>query len=166
MANWDKYLYDWIDVGDSKVCPTCRARGSSPPQLFYAWGVTPGDGSTECGGKCRCVFLPHAIFALDTSFEGGKTILLELTKRRAQFPISIAFEEKVFRQVDELVLEYETITRNWNLPEIFYELPSGDQKRDFLRKVVRYVKEKNVPDYIRDSILQKNSWMKGELKWR
>lgn len=160
---WDDYLYDWVDVGDSKVCPTCRRRGNEPPRLFNEWEATPGDGQSECDGYCRCIFLPHAIVEFDTSFEGGKTILMDLTNRRANFPISLTFEEQVFKQVDELVEEYEAITGNWNLPDLFYNQPGGDKKRDFLKDVISSIRKGKVEKELYNSILKTNRWIGSKL---
>lgn len=173
MENWELYLYDWVDVGDSKVCPTCRHRATMAPMLFSEWEATPGDGQSECGGKCRCIFLPHEIVALDTSFEGGKTILLELEKQVKRFPTSIQFEEAVFKQVDELVGQYESLTSvyyevgDWNLPEKFYRLHGGDEKRAFLRELLKMVKSGKFPESLKKDILSTNDWwMQGKFPSR
>jgi len=173
MENWELYEYDWVDSGDSKVCPTCRRRAAEPPKLFRDWEATPGDGQSECGGKCRCLPMPHIITSLDESFEGGKTILLELGKQTKRFPTSIKFEEAVYRQIDDLVGEYESLssiyykTGDWNLPEEFYRLHGGDEKRAFVRKLIKWVKSGEFPESIKKDILHTNDWwMQGKFPKR
>lgn len=166
-------MYDWVDVGDARVCPTCKARAAEPAKLFQDWENTPGDGQSECGGKCRCIFLPHEIISMDTSFEGSKTILLELEKQGAKYPTAIHFEEAVFKQVDELVGEYERLSAvyyevgDWNLPNRFYAIHDGIEKREFLEKLIGWVKSGRIPDNIRADILKTNAWwMRGRIPAR
>jgi hypothetical protein len=173
MAKWDEYLYDWVDVGDRYVCPTCIARSKWPPMLFQDFPALPGDGHSECGGRCRCIFLPHELIALTPSFEGGKTILLEIEGQMKRFPISLEYEERVFREVDKLVGEYEKLTGkyykvgDWNLPEEFYRLHGGDEKLAFLKKLIEWVKKGDFPIGIVEDILKTNDWwMRGVLPAR
>jgi len=117
--------------------------------------------------------MPHIITSLDESFEGGKTILLELGKQTKRFPTSIKFEEAVYRQIDDLVGEYESLssiyykTGDWNLPEEFYRLHGGDEKRAFVRKLIKWVKSGEFPESIKKDILHTNDWwMQGKFPKR
>ena len=48
-------LMEWQTVGDGNVCPDCEAIGGTV-RTFLEWmnSAMPGDGSTVCGGRCRC----------------------------------------------------------------------------------------------------------------
>lgn len=166
MSNWDRYLYDWVDVGDSKVCPTCRSRAAEESKLFSQWGATPGDGQSECGGKCRCIFLPSAIIDFDATFEGGKTILMELEKSGVENPSLLTFEAQKFYKVDDLVNEYEIITSDWNLPLKFYELQGADEKIDLLNDLIYMINNRSVTPELEKSILIRNKWMNGKLEYK
>lgn len=168
-----RWLLDWVDVGDSKVCDTCKERAGYPPVTLEEWPAIPGDLTSECMEFCRCFFCPHVIADFSTTFQGGKSILLELEKESKNFPIRIEYEEKLFKQVDSLVLEYETITKeyyvegNWNLPEKFYMSHTGNRKVEILEQLIKDIKNDTIPQKMKDSIIKNNNWwMKGKLPER
>ena len=51
-------LMAWQTIGDGNVCPDCEAM-SGQVRSFIEWMNTamPGDGSTVCGGRCRCTLV-------------------------------------------------------------------------------------------------------------
>ena len=56
-GNMDELL-EWQTVGGGDVCPDCEVMGGQV-KSFLEWMNTamPGDGSTVCGGRCRCALV-------------------------------------------------------------------------------------------------------------
>ena len=63
--------FDWVGIGDSKICDDCLERNNMPPKPFGEWAAIglPGEGATACNKNCRCILLPVG------SLEKGKGII-------------------------------------------------------------------------------------------
>jgi len=64
-------LFDWVGVGDNKICDDCLERNNMEPRTFQEWAAIglPGEGATVCGKNCRCILMPA-----DT-LEKGKAVI-------------------------------------------------------------------------------------------
>lgn len=67
-ANADGKLLAWICADDDASCGDCEYMGDQPPMAEADWPAFPGDGSTQCGGGCRCTmdYVSAAVGALAT----------------------------------------------------------------------------------------------------
>lgn len=55
----DETLFEWISVGDNRVCPDCLSRHKQVKTLKEWFNVgIPGGGFTLCLSSCRCIILP------------------------------------------------------------------------------------------------------------
>jgi hypothetical protein len=52
----DEWYYEWVEVGDNRTCPTCRAEGATGFRPMSQMTIYPG-GGTVCGARCRCVLV-------------------------------------------------------------------------------------------------------------
>ena len=86
-------LWVWISVGDNRTCPDCADRNGT--YLTYnEWQNSgfPGEGSTICGGNCRCIVWREDVFSRVSGVEittftdpFGNIRLTDSTLRRAGF---------------------------------------------------------------------------------
>lgn len=66
-----EWMVEWVNVGDERMCKTCRALGSKGFQPLRSLPTIPG-AATECGARDRCVL----VYWTDDEVRAGKAELL------------------------------------------------------------------------------------------
>ena len=52
--------FQWVSVGDGKVCPDCEAKhGETGKMEYFELLGLPGSGFSLCGSHCRCKLVPE-----------------------------------------------------------------------------------------------------------
>ena len=119
---FESWLLVWVAVGDKNTCPDCIVRAGMPAMLYKDWvslGL-PGAGLTVCRDRCRCFLMPDELIALFPTLRGGG---VQLRDTDDNLRITRKIDTQLYTDLDGLVLRYETITPDWNLPNNYYSIP-------------------------------------------
>ena len=158
----DRWELDWVDVGDARVCPDCRFRankmGAKTLPEWNALGL-PGAGATVCGPGCRCILLPKDILDVFPSLRGKKINLRDDEYLR----VSDRIDYRALRELDELVLKYEKLSVNWNLPADYYQIYDFTERIKYLKKVIGHIEDGSIPDWLIVQIEKTNGPIKKDL---
>lgn len=79
---WDQQFYVWISVGDDRVCDSCHTLHGQ----VFAWDQwedigMPGEGTTICGERCRCLLRPTKADSREVTKYRDETARKALPKR-------------------------------------------------------------------------------------
>lgn len=67
----DEWFVEWVDVGDSVECSTCRGEAKQGFRSISTLTRLPG-GNTKCGARCRCVL----VYWTKAEVQSGKAVSL------------------------------------------------------------------------------------------
>lgn len=81
-------LYQWVSVGDTRVCSDCELLADFPPMPLGQWPTSPGAGDTTCNAGCRCSWdtwgvIPSDSYAPELS-SAQQDLVGTLSDRQAQ----------------------------------------------------------------------------------
>jgi hypothetical protein len=133
----DRQLWSWQDMGDNKVCPDCLRLSQMPPATLTVWQTErtePGRGDTVCGDYCRCIFFPEGLLEIYPDLKTGGKIIIPDEGRLILDP-KTTYE--TFRELDDLIVEYKTLTSGKKLPPEYFAIESVDRRIVFLRDWLR-----------------------------
>lgn len=155
MADIEQFRLEWVTVGDTKVCPDCVDRNTWPAVTLEEWeGLgLPGLGFTVCGGHCRCILMPVELMNIFATLRGTGVILRD---GQDNLKISREIDTALYTELDNLVLEFEGITDNWNLPTKYYEIGDPQARVDFMKGLNKQVKTNKISPSIMDSLKKTN----------
>ena len=66
-----EWFVEWVNVGDTRMCPTCERLGAEGFVPLRSLETQPG-GATECRARCRCVL----VLWTRAEVEGGSAVAL------------------------------------------------------------------------------------------
>lgn len=133
-AELDRYIWGWVNMGDDRVCPDCERLASLPPAPMSEWvseRTEPGRGDTICEDHCRCAMVADDIIKLfpDLKTEGKIVIDNGLLAGEVS-PLGIDY--KIFDELDDLIVEFKTVTGNKKLPAQYYKINTVQGRIDLL----------------------------------
>jgi hypothetical protein len=133
----DDYLWEWLDMGDDKVCPDCARLSSMEPVSFTEWETErtlPGRGDTVCGDRCRCVLYPTDLVATHPDLKsGGKVVIKDI----GDLTVSLDIPYEIFQTYDDLVVRYRQATSGGTLPDEIYYIDNIDGRIKYLQDWLR-----------------------------
>jgi hypothetical protein len=131
---FEKWKLRWVDVGDGRVCPDCISRRKWSAVTLSEWEERglPGAGWTYCQGNCRCILIPDGLLEVVPTLR-GKGISL---RDDENLKISKEINYKLYRDLDNLVAEWESVTNDANLPDEYYGIGDVKKRIEFLKRAI------------------------------
>lgn len=132
----DRYLWDWINMGDDRVCDDCERLASLPPATMTEWTTQrtePGRGDTVCGDRCRCAMVPADLVSIFPDLKTEGKIIIDdglLTGEISE--VKAPYE--VFGELDGLIAEYKASTGGKKLPPEYFRIASVRKRIVFLEE--------------------------------
>jgi len=121
-ADLNQYDWEWMNMGDDKVCPDCERLATLPPASMKVWvteRTEPGRGDTACGKKCRCAMVPADLVS----------VTLGSSSRERQ--------QKLADELSDLIRKYKAITNGRKLPPEYYANDNFEGQIKFLTDFLR-----------------------------
>jgi hypothetical protein len=130
-AELNQYIWEWVNMGDDKVCVDCERLAELPAAPLDEWPTEPGRGDTVCGDYCRCAFVPADLISIypDLKTEGKIIINDGLLSGEA---VNMNTDYKTFAELDDLIGEYKGLTGGGKLPPEYYAINTAKGRIDFL----------------------------------
>ena len=133
----DNYQWDWVDMGDNRVCDDCARLSGLPAATYSEWEnerTVPGKGDTVCGDNCRCILVPGDLIqvAPDLRAEGKLVIPDEGT-----LIVDPKTPYAEFKVLDDLIGEYKAVTGGRKLPPQYFEIESVSGRIEYLNDWLR-----------------------------
>lgn len=134
----DRYLWTWVDMGDDNVCPDCEKLSAMPPASMEEWvtqRTEPGRGDTVCGDKCRCIMVPADLIEIFPDLRTEGKIVIDDGLLSGQI-VNAGVPYKTFADLDDLIVEYKTVSGGKKLPPEYYAINDVRKRIDYLRELL------------------------------
>lgn len=131
-ADLNQYEWEWINMGDDKVCPDCERLAKMPPASMTEWvknRTEPGRGDTACGKKCRCAMAPSNLISITSDLKSSNKTIIGSENKQA---VEHATPEKLSHELDDLIGKYKATTNYAKLPKEYYAIDDFERQIKFL----------------------------------
>lgn len=169
MAQVDQMLFNWISVGDAKVCEDCLAFEAYPAAPLEWWeenGIMPRQVITKCEPHCRCGLAPAGMDDIQRQVEDmiekavqegfGHTVI-DLTTGRTVLLREFEQYEGLLTVQYERIAYMESLIYQWKLENGGIKLPDDFFQQQDIEKMIRWLEGKGVlPGQQQGGLLTKN----------
>ncbi len=134
-----RYTWEWIDMGDDRVCPDCERLSAMPPATMEVWvteRTEPGRGDTVCGDRCRCILVPADLIEIFPDLRTEGKIVIDDGLLSGQV-VNAGVPYEVFEKLDDLIMEYKSRMGGKKLPPEYYAINDVRRRISYLEGILR-----------------------------
>jgi len=130
----NQYTWEWVNMGDDKVCPDCERLATLPPASMEEWvqdRTEPGRGDTVCGDRCRCAMVPADLLEIYPDLKTEGKIVIDDGLLSGEI-VNMNTSYKTFAELDDLIGQYKLFTDGLKLPPEYYAINTAKGRIKFL----------------------------------